>query len=122
MKIIDKIEIEDIHEYLKYWYDDSLSDFNMAMDSGYTEYAAYILESAGVFRSPNMSDNPKIEKAIVKMLKKYKPNRDWKELFKNAIVYENKDNNETVFVKNDYVDYLVSKENLGKGKWVRVKL
>lgn len=113
-----KYTIEDIHQYLKYWYDtDSLSDFNMAIDSGYTKYAAYLIDSAGAI-NPETSTNPGIEKAIQKLLKGYDPKEDIKECFGNATVFVNTKTNEHAFIKNDYVDYLVRIQDMGSKDWV----
>lgn len=115
----NKYTLDDIHEYLKNnWYDnDSLSDFNMAIDSGYTQYAAYLINSAGAI-NPETSFNPSMERAILKLLKGYKPKRDIKECFGKAVVYIHNETNEHAFVKNEYVDYLVDLKDMGKG-WAK---
>lgn len=111
-KKLTKVSIEDIHEYIKYWYDtDGLTDFNMAYDSGYTQYCAYLIKSAAAI-NPETSVNPEIESAILKLLKKYKPNRDIKECFGDAEVWIHNENNEHLFIKNKYVDYLIDTEEL----------
>lgn len=110
-----KISIDDIHDYLKNnWYDnhDDLTDFNMAIDSGFTEYAAYLIDSAGAI-DPVNSFNPEVETAIKKLLKKYNPKRDIKDCFGKAVVFVNTKTNETAFVRNQYVDYLVTLSDFG---------
>lgn len=111
---MSKFTINDIHDYLKnHWYDsDCLSDFNMAIDSGFTEYAAYLIDSAGAI-DPEHSFSSEIENAIVKMLENYKPSNDIKKCFGNAVVYINTETNEHAFCKNDYVDYCVTGKDLG---------
>jgi len=112
-----KVTIEEIHEYLMGWYcSEHWTDVNMALDSGYTEQAAYIIWSAGAIDSSMCYESGReIEKAIEKLMKKYgvrKQNKDYKECFGNAIVYIRPSDNEHAFIKNDYVDYLVSDEEM----------
>ena len=108
-----KITIEDIHEYLKQWYDnEGWSDFNMAWDSGYTEYAAHLISSGGAINSKLCYEEAKpIERAIERLLKTYsnkKIAKDVKACFGNAEIYVNAKTGKYAFIKNDYVDYLVS--------------
>ena len=111
-----KISIEDIHEYLKTnWYDnEGWSDFNMAIDSGYTEYAAYLI--SGAINSELCYEYAKsIERSIEKLLRSYgsrKRQRDQNECFSNAKIYVNDSNGEYAFIKNDYVDYLMSDDEM----------
>lgn len=108
-----KVTIEEIHEYLESnWYDhDSLTDFNMAIDSGFTEYAAYLIQSAGAINSNHcFEDSKPTERAIEKMLKGYSEKKiraDIEACFGDAVVVVHPDTNEHLFLKNGYVDYLV---------------
>lgn len=114
MTKINNEVLEEIHEYLDInWYDsNSFTDFNMAIDSGYTQYAAYLLVSAGTI-SPDVSYSPKIEHAIVDLVKDYNPKEDLEECFGNATIFVNTKTNEFAFIKNDYVDYLVDLKDMG---------
>jgi hypothetical protein len=114
---MNKYNIEEIHEYLKTnWYDSELlSDFNMAIDSGFTDYAAYLIYCSG-----GLSSNIQIEKCIIDLMLNYNPNVDLNECFKNAVVFKNKLTNECVFVKNDYVDYLLTLNDMGDS-WEELK-
>lgn len=107
-------DIDEIHAYLHHnWYDsDQLTDFNMAIDSGCTQYAAYLIKSAGAI-SPETSKNSFVERAILKLLKGYNPKSDIEECFGNATVYVNVKDNEHAFIKNDYVDYFVDLKDMG---------
>lgn len=110
-----KHTIEEIHDYLMYWYDnDSWRDLNMALDSGYTLLAASIVDGAGAI-DPRYSDNPSIERSIIGELKKYGKrnlNKDRKECFDSATVFIHKDTNEHAFISNGHVDYLMTKDEM----------
>lgn len=42
------VDIEDVHQYLMYWYDsETFRDFNIMMDEGQTELAAYHIWNSG---------------------------------------------------------------------------
>jgi hypothetical protein len=117
-----KPTLDEIHEYLQRWYDhDSFSDFNMAWDSGYTDYAAHIIHSAGAIDSrqycddENYAEEQAIEKAIEQRMKKYTRkhiDHDRMACFDKAEVYVNPKACEHAFVKNDDVDYLMSEEDM----------
>lgn len=119
-----RVTIEDIHEYLKIWYDtEGWSDFNMAWDSGYTDYAAWLIFNAGAINGRDedyeidsfQHSAQTIEKAIIRRMKKYtKKQRDKEvnECFKDAVVYINLETNEHAFIKNDYVDYLMTYDEM----------
>lgn len=100
---MNKFSEEEFHEYLKQWYaSDDLTDFNMAWDSGFTDYCIYLIYSAGALRS-----DPPIEKEMIKRMRKYKPDADLDACFKNAVIYRSKESSALYFVSNDYIDYLV---------------
>ena len=113
--------MDDIYDYLKAnWYGEELSDFEMALDSGFILLAASILDSAGAI-SPEFSYNPEMERAIVKALKKYTKKQkklDLDDCFGDAVVYVNKQTCQHYFVKNKYVDYLIDASEAKRWGWI----
>lgn len=112
-----KISIEEIHDYIKLWYDsERWTDFNMAFDSGYTELACKMLQDAGAIDSNMCYDEAKpTEKAIERLLKKYtkkQHKKDLKAVFDNAEVYVNPNSNEHAFIKNGEVNYLLDESEM----------
>lgn len=122
-----KPTVNDIHEYLEQWYShDEWTDFNMAWDSGYTKYAAYLISSGGAFDNEHY-DNKEIEvikTAIKKMLDKYSARqraKDLKACFSNAEVWIHPDTNEHAFIRNGDVDYLVTTNDMYSYGYVTAK-
>lgn len=107
-------ELETIHEYLmSHWStSDSLDDISMAIDSGFTMLAAKMLKESGAINS-NLSNNPELEKSIELAIEQYSDTEyenDISECFGNALVYVNPKTHKHYYVKNDFVDYLIDKD------------
>jgi len=113
-KLAKPKEIWDDHDaesFLKSWYEEgSFSDFNLAMDRGYIEYAAWLLAGAGVFEDENEDSNA----SILYFLKDYtdaKARKDGKDLLKNTEVWVDS-HNQHAFIPQVDVDYFMSKEDM----------
>lgn len=101
-----KITDEEIHEYLKnHWYhDEEWTDFNLAIDEGYTEYAAYLIKSAGAIDSSACCDWTKpIERAIEKMLEGYDEAAHRDELLAICKVWVRPDDNIHAFITPNHM-------------------
>lgn len=110
-----EITDQDVENYLKQWVEDgSFRDFNLAMDKGLIIYAAYLIDSGGAL-DPEHSDNPEMERHILKMLKdagKKGVEAEREELLKNVEVWVRSSDNNHAYVPYGDVDYFVSNDDM----------
>jgi hypothetical protein len=114
-----RVTIDEVHEYLEQWYNhENWTDFNMAWDSGYTDYAAYLIWSAGAIDSTQCYEESRpIAQAIEALMKRYSEKRlakDVRECFGDAEIYINPDTHEYAFIRNSDVDYLLSADEMAR--------
>ena len=96
-----KVTVDEIHNYLSTnWYsDDSWTDFNLAIDEGYTDYAAWLIWGAGAINSNEVSEEHKrIEVAIENLMKNYEESEDREELLNLCEVWVREEDNEHAFI------------------------
>jgi hypothetical protein len=114
---VKKVSLDDIAKYLEGWRDpESYTDFNLALDRGFVEYAAWLIDSAGAI-NPEQSNDPVTEQAIVNLLDKYTDSqrrKDIDEMLKNTEVWIDPKTNEHAFIPQGDVDYFVRQEDLRK--------
>lgn len=93
--------------YLMQWYDsEGFSDFNLACDRGYWRYAAWLLDSAGVFQDTS----PATVHSILLELASYthsQRRRDVSRLLRNTEIWIHAGTNEYLFIPYGDLDYFV---------------
>ena len=119
----ESIDLDEIASYLEQWRDsEGFSDVNLALDRGFVEYAAYILDSAGAIDSRTCYESAQpTERAIERLLKRYtdkQRKRDLNALLKNTEIWVHRKTNEHYFVPRIDVDYFVGADDLRRTGYV----
>lgn len=113
----EEITDDDIYNYLEQWRDsENYTDFNLAMDKGLILWAAHLIDSGGAI-DPENSDNPEMEKAIIKMLDDAGKNgieAERQELLRDVEVWVDKYNHHAFIPTGGGVDYFLTKKDLEK--------
>jgi len=108
---MSKVTIDSIHNFLAAWKNpDTIGDFEIAHDSGYTDICIYLAQGWGCFEG-----NCEIERAILsKKISNKKFSKLVDECFKGVVIMTNPKSNETWWIptiENQGLDYFVSEED-----------
>ena len=108
------VDIEDVHQYLMYWYDsETFRDFNIMMDEGQTDLAAYHIWSSGALDGsdpcPARDEAIRLAKRFDKLSRKSQ-DKVYDETFKDARIHECADCNSHEFVDRWNRDLYPDKE------------